>query len=161
MVFQDDLPSVSVSRLRATGAVTPEMTRTTIGIADVEVEVGLQLVRFRNGNSWSFFLCPQCGRRARTLKLLGGSVLCWRCCHRRGARYRVWTRGLRGRAELRIPKLRAMLESEQSLRLKPHLWGTMERRVRLEAALRKAQLLVGYTDFVKPKRGEDAGEGSS
>jgi hypothetical protein len=31
----------------------------------------------------------------------------------------------------------------------------MERRVRLEAALRKAQLLVGYADFVKPKPGED------
>jgi hypothetical protein len=43
-VFQDDLPSISVSRLRASGIVTPEMTRTTIGIADVEVEVGLQLV---------------------------------------------------------------------------------------------------------------------
>jgi hypothetical protein len=60
-VFQDDLLSISVSRLRASGAITAEMTRTMIGIADVEVEVGLQLVRFANGGSWSFCLCPSCG----------------------------------------------------------------------------------------------------
>jgi hypothetical protein len=50
--------------------------------------------------------------------------------------------GLRQRAEHRIPKLRAMLESDVSLRLKPHLWGTMERRSRLEAALRRAEYIV-------------------
>jgi hypothetical protein len=142
VILQDDLPSISVSRLRASGAVTAEMARTTIGIADVEVEVGLHLVKFANGNSWSFFLCPHCGRRARTLKLFEGCVLCWRCCHRRGARYRVWTRTLRGRAEHRILKLKAVLESERSLRLKPHLWGKMERRKRLEAALARCEFIV-------------------
>jgi hypothetical protein len=142
-IFQDDLPSISISRLRATGAVTAEMTRTTIGIADVEVEVGLELVKFANGGSWSFFLCPFCGRKARILKLLEGCVLCWVCCHRRGARYRVWRNGgLRQRAELRIPKLRAQLESSTSLRLKSGLWGTMERRSRLEARLRRAEYIV-------------------
>ena len=79
---------------------------------------------------------------ARTLKLFGGSVLCWRCCHNRGARYRVWTMGLRGRAEHRIRQLRPMLETPVSLRLKPHLWGTMERRSRLEAALRRCEFIV-------------------
>jgi hypothetical protein len=150
-VFQDDLPSISISRLRASGAITAEMMRTTIGIADVEVEVGLSLVKFSNGGSWSFFLCPQCGCRARTLKLLEGCVLCWGCCRRRGARYRVQWSGPRRRAELRIPKLRATLQSEQSLRLRPHLYGTMERRARLQAALRKAELIVGYHDFVRVK----------
>jgi hypothetical protein len=142
MIYQDDLPSISVSRLRASGVVTAEMTKTTIAIAGVEVEVGLQLVRFRNGNSWSFFLCPHCGRRARTLKLFEGAVLCWRCCHRRGARYRVWTKGLRGRAENRIPQLRAQLETPVSLRLKPHLWGKLERRSRVEAALARCEYIV-------------------
>ena len=98
------------------------MTRTTIGIADVEVEAGLQLVRFANGGSWSFCLCPQLAAE-RELKLFEGSVLCWRCCHRRGVRYRCLRSSLRGRAELRVPKLKAMLESKQSLRLKPVLWG--------------------------------------
>jgi hypothetical protein len=159
-VFQDDLPSISVSRLRASGAITAEMTRTSIGIVDVEVEVGLSLVKFPNGGSWSFFLCPQCGCRARTLKLLEGCVLCWGCCRRRGARYRVQWSGPRRRAELRIPKLRATLQSEQSLRLKPHLWGTMERRKRLEMVLRRAELLVGRHDFVREKGDATSSEGS-
>jgi hypothetical protein len=60
----------------------------------------------------------------------------------------------RQRAEHRIPKLRAILESVESLRLKPHLWGTMERRSRLAAALPRAELLVGHGDFVKPKPGD-------
>jgi hypothetical protein len=133
LVFQDDLPSVSVSRLRATGAITAEMTRTIVA----GVEVDLDLVRFANGGSWSFFLCPQCGQRSRTLKLFEGCVLCWRCCHQRGARYRVKGMTPRRRAERRIPRLRAMLESPTSLRLKPStLWGKMERRSRMEAALR-------------------------
>jgi hypothetical protein len=46
------------------------------------------------------------------------------------------------RAEHRIPKLRAMLEREASLRLKPHLWGTMEHRSRLKAALARAEYIV-------------------
>jgi hypothetical protein len=49
---------------------------------------------------------------------------------------------VRQRAEHRIPKLRAMLESEVSLRLKPVLWGKMERRPRLEAALARAEFMV-------------------
>jgi hypothetical protein len=45
-----------------------------------------------------------------------------------------------------------MLESEQPLRFKPHLrWSKMERRSRFEAVLRKAELLVGYHDFVREK----------
>jgi hypothetical protein len=133
--------------LRATGVVTAEMDRVTITIADVEAEVGLDLVKFPNGGSWSFFLCSHCGQRARTLKLFEGCVLCWRCCHRRGMRYRCWPAGVRRRAEMRIPKLRAMLESPTPLRLKPVLlWSRLERRSRLKAALARAEyLLAEYT----------------
>jgi hypothetical protein len=113
-------------------------------------------VKFANGNSWSFFLCPQCGRKARVLKLLEGRVLCWRCCHRRGARYRVWTRDLRRRAELRIPRLRAMRESPVSLRLKPVLWGKMERRKRLEAALRRCEFIVARLQIRESSRPDKA-----
>ena len=139
-VFQDDLPSVGVSRLRASGAVTAQTRRTTIGFGDVEVEVGLSLQRFSNGGSWSLFVAPCCGRRARTLRLLEGYVLCWRCCVSRGVRYRCEPLSVKQRAERRIPKLRAMLESKESLRLKRStLWGTMERRSRLEARLRECE----------------------
>ena len=142
MVLQDDLPSISVSRLRASGAIAAETLCTMVA----GVEVRLDLVKFANGGSWSFFLCPHCGRRSRTLKLFEGCMLCWRCCHRRGARYRVWTRALRGRAEHRIPKLKAVLESETSLRLKPHLWGKMERRPRMEAALARCEYVVSKSN---------------
>jgi hypothetical protein len=148
LVFQDDLPSVSVSRLRATGAITAAVTRTIVA----GVEVDLDLVRFANGGSWSFFLCPQCGRRSRTLKLFEGCVLCWRCCHQRGARYRVKGMTPRRRAERRIPKLRAMLESPVSLRLKPStLWGKMERRSRMEAALREAEFRVAQGGITRAR----------
>ena len=141
-VFQDDLPSVSVSRLRASGVVTAAMTRTLVA----GVEVDLDLVQFANGGSWSFFLCPYCSRRARTLKLFEGCVLCWRCCHRRGARYRVRMMTPRRCAEQRIPRLRAMLESPTSLRLKPVLWGQMERRARHEAALARCEFIVSKSN---------------
>jgi len=146
-VYADDLPTVGISRLRASGVITAEMARTTIRLGDVEIEVDLSLVKFPNGGSWSFFLCPCCGRKARTLRLLEGCVVCRRCCVSRGVRYHVEPMSLRQRAERRIPKLRAMLESAESLRLKPHLWGTMERRSRLEAALRRAEFVAWRHEF--------------
>ena len=134
--FQDDLPTIRISRLRASGAVTAVMTRTTIGLGDVEVEVGLYLQKFSNGGSWSLFLCPRCGGKARTLRLLEGSVVCRRCCIRRGVRFRCEPMGLRQRAELRIPKLRAALDSDQPARFKPHLrYSKLERRSRLEGGV--------------------------
>jgi hypothetical protein len=142
VVFQDDLPSISVSRLRALGVITAGMTRATIDLGGVEVEVDLSLQEFPNGGSWSLFRCPCCGRKARTLRLLEGCVICRHCCVRRGAQYHCRRVSLRQRAERRIPKLRAMLESPVSLRLKPVLWGTMERRSRLEAALRECEFRV-------------------
>jgi hypothetical protein len=65
-------------------------------------------------------------------------------------------------------KLKAMLESAESLRFKPHLWGRMERRSHIEAALRECEFRVAQRgaprktktivdvcdepDFVAPKR---------
>lgn len=153
-VFQDDLPTVRIPYLRASGAITPETREFSVHLGGVEKTVSVMLQRFPNGGSWSLFLCPQCGRKARALRLLRGEVLCRRCCVSRGVRFRCEPMGLRQRAEHRAPKLRVMLQSEQSLRIKPCQWGRMERRVRLQAALHKAELLVGYHDLVKSKPGE-------
>jgi ribosomal protein L37AE/L43A len=122
------------------------MTRTTVGVGDLGVEVGLYLQRFANGGSWSLFRCPSCGRKARVLRLLEGSVVCRRCCIARGVRPRTSPMSVRQRAERRISKLKAMLESERSLRLKPHLWGKLERRSRLETALARAEFIVSRKD---------------
>ena len=82
------LAVIGVSRLRATGTITPEMTTVMIQLGDVETTVDLSLLRFPNGGSWSFFRCPSCGQQARTLRLLCGDGLCKRCCVRRGVRHR-------------------------------------------------------------------------
>ena len=98
--------------------------------------------RFPSGGGWSSFVCPSCGVQVRVLRLVNGDVLCCRCCIRRGIRPHTHTMSVRQRAEHRIPKLRAMLESKESLRLKPVLWGTMERRKRHEAALARAKFVI-------------------
>ena len=142
-VFQDDLPAIYISRLRATGVITPETTDFVVRLGDVEQTVGVRARRFPCGGGWSSFVCPSCGVQVRVLRLLNGTVVCCRCCIRRGIRPRAHTMSVRRRAEHRIPKLRAMLESKESLRLKPVLWGTMERRKRHEAALARAEFIVG------------------
>jgi hypothetical protein len=137
VLTRDDLPSLSISRLRASGVITAETTTFRVKLGHVEQNVSVHLRKFpRCGGSWSWFGCPTCGRWGRVLWLLGDEIVCWACCERR--------RGLgrRRRAEARIVKLRAMLESPVSLRLKPQLWDTMEKRSRHEAALREAEFRV-------------------
>jgi hypothetical protein len=147
-VFQDDLPAVYISRLRATGVITPEMTKATITLGEVEIEVGLTLWKLPSGGSWSRFLCQACGKTARVLRLHEGDLVCCACLTRRGVRCRCEPMSPWQRAEHRIPKLRAMLESEVSLRLKPHLLGTMEKRKRHEAALRRCEFIVAQHDYL-------------
>ena len=68
----ESLPvSDNVSRLRAKGEITVDMTSVWIGFGAIELkrEVRLEHWRFPNGGSWSFFLCPRCDRRVRRLRL--------------------------------------------------------------------------------------------
>ena len=140
--YQDDLRVIAISRLRALGIVTAEMTEFLVRIGDVEQNVGLALRKFPNGGSWSQFVCPSCGWKVRLLRLLDGAVLCTRCCVRRGVSPRIGSMSRRQRAEHRIQKLRTMLETPVSLRLKPVLWGKLERRKRHEAALERCEYIV-------------------
>jgi hypothetical protein len=140
-VNQGDLPAVSISRLRAAGFVTAEATLTTIRLGDLEADVGVTLRKFPNGGSWSFFLCPQCGRRARMLRLLEGKPLCRHCCIAR----RVWRRedslSPARRGARRIFSLRDLLEGGPA-RLNPRPGRTLDRRSRLEAALQRAEFVA-------------------
>ena len=81
----DDLPAVSVSRLRALGEITAETKATTIAFGEVAFNVALSLRRFPNGGSWSLFMCP-CGRRARILRLFEDGLSCSQCLEARGLR---------------------------------------------------------------------------
>ena len=115
--FIDDLRSVSISRLRATGVITVETTEFLVKLGDVEKVVGVTLRKFPCGGSYSFFACG-CGRRARVLRLLNGGIMCCLCCISRGVRYRCEPIGLSKRAAMRAPKLIAILNSTELLRLK-------------------------------------------
>ena len=131
---KEDLPAVSVSRLRALDVIRPDMTSVAVKVADLERTVGLQHIHFPNGGGWSFFVCPQCGHRARTLRLTGdGRLACRRCD---GLRYRC-ERSNRSDRSVTIAKLKALLYGPRQ-RIKPHFNLTVDRRRRLEASLRRA-----------------------
>ena len=67
-LFQDDLASVSISRLRASGVVTSDTTSVDIvfgeGDGGLKREVKVVRRRFPNGGSWSSYVCPACKWRA-------------------------------------------------------------------------------------------------
>lgn len=130
---KDDLPSVGVSRLRALGVIRPDMAAVTVKVGDLERAVALQHLHFPNGGGWSYFVCPDCGHRVRTLRLTeDGRLVCWRCD---GLQYRCERRD----DSLTIARLKALLYGPPA-RLKPRrsLRITMDRRRRLEASLRLA-----------------------
>jgi hypothetical protein len=127
---KDDLPAIVISRLRATGAVTPDMTAVALDMGDgVERAVRLAHRRFPNGGGWSFFVCPQCGGRTRTLRLTEDGRLACRNCD--GLLYRCQ----HADKATRIAHLRALLYGGPA-RHKPR-WITIDRRRSLEAALRR------------------------
>jgi hypothetical protein len=91
-LFQDDLPSVSISRLRASGVVSGDTKSIHIVFGEgddcLRREVKVVHQRFPSGGEWSFFLCPVCERPARILKL-HEKPMCRRCCLRERIGYRV------------------------------------------------------------------------
>jgi hypothetical protein len=134
---------VWISPMRASGVISAHTTSTFIRFGEFEFAVGVMLLKFPNGGSWSFFLCPQCPRRARKLWLLDGRPACDRCCDDRHVRYRTDPMSPRQRAEISVPKLRARLESKTPARLHPRPDGSMlDRRRQLENSLRLAQLVL-------------------
>jgi hypothetical protein len=151
---------INISRLRAEGAITPATTEFVVRLGDVEQTVGVYLRKFSNGGSWSLFVAPCCHKKVRLLRLLNGCLLCTRCLCARGVRYRCDPASARQRAAMRIPKLRAMLESDQPLRLKPStMRGKMERRERHEESLRRNLLILRSYELAALKRGLDKTKG--
>ena len=146
-IFFDELVGVSVSRLRASGAIRLEDRHGIIAFGDKQKLVGIAHTKFPNGGSWSFFVCPQCGRRAKKLWLADNAPRCRFCLEKLGVRYRAAygfgrTERLRER-DRRVDKLQAMLEGGP-MRFKPvpPNWGNrrLDRRNRLSAALQRARI---------------------
>jgi hypothetical protein len=130
---QDDYPSISISRLRATGAVTAVSTSVVVELAGLKREVAVVHRHFPNGGSWSFFLCPACSRRTRVLRLYE-RLACLRCV---GLMYRCQ----QGDKAPRIGRLRQRLYGDPPARLKPRNGQKLDRRERLEVSLRRALIV--------------------
>jgi hypothetical protein len=121
-IFFDELVSVSVSRLKATGAITVEDQQAVIPLGEQNKLVGVAHTVFWNGGSWSFFRCPTCGARSKKLWLIADAPRCRLCLEKLGVRYRAAygfgrTERLRER-DRRIDRLQAMLEGGP-MRFKP------------------------------------------
>jgi hypothetical protein len=95
---------------------------------------------FPNGGSWSFFICPQCERRKRVLKVHDGAVMCWRCCAARGVRYRSASGSPVERDAARMARLKELREllDGGSARLHPRRGRVLDRRRDLTLSLRRA-----------------------
>jgi hypothetical protein len=142
----DHLPFVSAARMRAAGDIRPEDKMAIVRFGEVSFAVGLSLVRFPNRGSWSFFICA-CGRRCRTLRLFEGKTACKGCLEAKGLRYWVEDLTKPERAAWVASRLKARLLSEVPARLNPGPGRKLDRRPRLEAALRRAEYLAAWHDF--------------
>ena len=146
-VFFDQLVSVGVSRLKASGAIRLEDRQVVIPFGEQNKLIGVAHTIFWNGGSWSYFRCPKCGARSKKLWLVDDAPRCRRCLEKLGVRYRS-AYGF-GRAERlrerdrRVDRLQAMLEGGP-MRFKPvpPNWGNrrLDRRSRLTWALQRARI---------------------
>jgi hypothetical protein len=146
-IFFDQLASIGVSRLRATGAIRLEDRQALIPFGDQNKLIGVAHTIFWNGGSWSYFRCPRCGARSKKLWLVDDAPRCRRCLEKLGVRYRAAygfgrTERLRER-DRRVDRLQAMLEGGP-MRFKPvpPNWGDrrLDKRNRLTAALQRARI---------------------
>ena len=144
----DDLPSVSASRMRAAGLIRPNDATATVAFPDAHsFVVALQHIRFPNRGGWSFFVCA-CGRRVRTIRLHDGGLACKGCLEAKGLRYKVEDLSRPERAAHVASRLKSRLLSPSPARLKPHLsYSRLERRSRLEMALRRCEFTASRHDF--------------
>jgi ribosomal protein S27AE len=141
-MYLDQLPSIRVTEFRRSGALTPDMTRTAVTLqgddgTPVSSEVQVVRVQMRSGVFFLQFICRRCGRRAQVLRLHAGRIMCGRCT---GLRY--WCEGkpaLR-RAQHRIARLKATRFHGDPVSARPG--RTMERRIQLEASLRRSEAVV-------------------
>jgi hypothetical protein len=136
----DDFPSISVSRMRALGDITSVTKTTTVTFGEVGFNVALALLRFPNGGSWSFFVCP-CGRKCRTIRLYEGGLTCRRCLGARGLRPRVELIRTEKRAAYIAPRILARLNSATPARLHPRPGRMLDRRAKLELALKRSLIV--------------------
>ncbi len=142
----DDLPLLLASRLRALGEIGPDTTTATIrfddGESGIEFVVAVVQQQFPNGGSWSMFVCG-CGRRAQKLRLFEGWPACRRCLIAAGMQYRSdMCSHFSKRTALTAPKRIERLYGGKPTRLHPRPGRMLDRRVNLEAQLRRSLIVA-------------------
>ena len=73
------LPTLTIWNLRKAGDINPSMDSAEVEVGGLRRKVGLWHMPFPNKGSWSYFLCPHCGRTCQKLRLYDGRLTCRSC----------------------------------------------------------------------------------
>jgi hypothetical protein len=147
-IFFDELVSVGVSRLRATGAIRLEDRQALIAFDDKQKLVGVAHTVFKNGGSWSYFICPKCGRRAKKLWLVDDAPRYKLCLEKLGVRYRA-AYGF-GRTE-RMRARDRYIDRVQDRRLRG-------RRRRLTGTMRRSMIVCRLAQLAHQQKAKDGSD---
>ena len=144
-LFQDDLPSVRLSRLRASGLVTSDMKTVVIVFGEGddalrrEVKV-VHRVAFRTAANGHFFfaLFAAAGPRLK----LHDRPMCRRCCLRHGVGYRISSGSPVERDVARVARLKKLREQLDGgpARLHPRPGRRLDRRWSLTVSWRRGMI---------------------
>ena len=147
-IFFDELASIAVSRLRATGSIRLEDRHGIIAFGDKQKLVGVSHTTFPNGGSWSYFRCPACGARSRKLWLVDDAPRCRLCLEKLGVRYRA-AYGF-GRAE-RLRERDRYVDRVQARRLRG-------RRRRLTMTMRRSMITCRLAQLAHQQKAKDGSD---
>jgi hypothetical protein len=139
----DDLLMVKVSALVARGEIKPGDKTALIRFSDdgVEHRVGVKVWLFGNGGFWARLGCPRCGGWAQRLRLLNDIPACGECVRQSGLIYRSQATRTEKRHAVTAPVRIARLNGDGPFRVhRPS--RKVERRARVEAALRRSIIVV-------------------
>jgi hypothetical protein len=144
-IFFDELVSIAASRLKATGVIKLENQWALIPFGEQTKLVGVAHTVFKNGGSWSYFICPKCGRRAKRLWLADDAPRCRLCLEKLGVRYRA-AYGF-GRSE-RLRERDGYVDRVQDRRLRG-------RRRRLTGTMRRSMIVCRLAQLAHQQKAND------
>ena len=153
-IFFDQLVSVSVSRLKASGAIRHEDRHGIIAFGDEDhggerrKSIGVAHTKFPNGGSWSYFVCPKCGQRSKRLWLVDDAPRCLSCCWSLGVRYRS-AYGF-GRTE-RLIERDSYVDRVQDRRLRG-------RKRRLTMTMRRSMIVCRLAQLAHQQKAKDGSD---
>jgi hypothetical protein len=144
--FRDEFPHVNVSDLRKSGVILDSDRAALVAFGPDErglerlFDVALHQMALQQGGSWTQFICPNCGKRAKNLRWIKDGPRCIACDGLQTRRYR--TQG--------VDKLIANLR-EKLYGPKPVKW----RRQTLELSLREAEARRNFLLLKEARRKND------